>query len=155
MKILNTISLATLCLCFLAPLDAQKKGAKKGKRDRVAATLKRQDGNKNGSIEKDEAKGRIGKAFAKIDANDDGKIEKDELAKYIAAQQSKRAGKKDAEKKKGRKNKGVEKKKGRKNKGVEKKKGRKNKGVEKKGAEKKGSNEIVMSNVSLELAKVP
>jgi Ca2+-binding EF-hand superfamily protein len=139
MKILNTISLATLCLCFLAPLDAQKKGAKKGKRDRVAATLKRQDGNKNGSIEKDEAKGRIGKAFAKIDTNDDGKIEKDELAKYMAAQQSKRG------KRAGKKGK----------KGEEKKGGEKKKGRKKKGAEKKGSNEIVMSNVSLELAKVP
>ena len=147
MKILNTISLATLCLCFLAPLDAQKKGAKKGKRDRVAATLKRQDGNKNGSIEKDEAKGRIGKAFAKIDTNDDGKIEKDELAKYMAAQQSKRS------KRAGKK--GEEKKGGEKKKGAEKKKGRKKKGAEKKGVEKKGSNEIVMSNVSLELAKVP
>jgi hypothetical protein len=144
MKILNTISLATLCLCFLAPLDAQKKGAKKGKRDRVAATLKRQDGNKNGSIEKDEAKGRIGKAFAKIDTNDDGKIEKDELAKYMAAQQSKRS------KRAGKKGK-----KGEEKKGGEKKKGRKKKGAEKKGVEKKGSNEIVMSNVSLELAKVP
>jgi Ca2+-binding EF-hand superfamily protein len=144
MKILNTISLATLCLCFLAPLDAQKKGAKKGKRDRVAATLKRHDGNKNGSIEKDEAKGRIGKAFAKIDTNDDGKIEKDELAKYMAAQQSKRS------KRAGKKGK-----KGEEKKGGEKKKGRKKKGAEKKGVEKKGSNEIVMSNVSLELAKVP
>jgi hypothetical protein len=144
MKILNTISLATLCLCFLAPLDAQKKGAKKGKRDRVAATLKRQDGNKNGSIEKDEAKGRIKKAFAKIDTNDDGKIEKDELAKHMAAQQSKRS------KRAGKKGK-----KGEEKKGGEKKKGRKKKGAEKKGVEKKGSNEIVMSNVSLELAKVP
>ena len=143
MKILKTISLAALCVCFVAPLHAQEKRGKKGKRgsNRVAATFKRLDGNNNGSIDKGEAKGRIAKAFAKIDANNDGKIEKDELAKYLSTQKGKRGGKKG--KKRGEKDGG-------------KKKGRKKKGErEKKGGEKKGANKIVLSNVSLELAKVP
>ncbi len=120
MKILKTLSLAALCLCFVAPLDAQDKGGKKGKRNanRVATTIKRLDSNGNGSIEKDEAKGRIKKAFAKIDGNADGKIEKAELTKYLSAQKSKR-GAKNGGKKKGRK-----KQSGAENNGGEKKRGK-------------------------------
>ncbi len=37
------------------------------------------DTNKDGALEKSEAKGRLAKAFDEIDANKDGKITKDEL----------------------------------------------------------------------------
>ena len=57
-----------------------------------AAVIARMDTNKDGAIQKDEAKGRLADAFDMIDANHDGKITAEELAAAFAAMRQQQGG---------------------------------------------------------------
>ncbi|NBB80210.1 MAG: hypothetical protein GVY36_12345 [Verrucomicrobia bacterium] len=79
-KAIYLLSLLAICLPIAAEAQSGKNTGKKvGKGASPEAVLARLDADENGSLSKDEVRGRMLKHFESIDANSDGTIRLEEL----------------------------------------------------------------------------